>query len=395
MRELVAAHQHDGGDRQRQEHAAQPADAMRQQADAQHRHHAHELAAHEQRADLGVGDAAVAQPHRPVAHEGAGGEEVGRAVAGEPPALDDALHQAANSRRTWSVCWPSSARRPAARARRRRRRRGRGSRRRPWARRSACGGAADASRDRRRAHPRPGDLRGVEPGRQIGEALARQSSSARSRWCRRAARCAPCWWRSRDPSPGPACRARRGRGARTRGRSGSRSAPAPCRPSGIDAIGRDERMGEAEPRPFIGRVVHGEQRHGHPFGHRGEQRDRDGAALAGLLPRQQRLEHGGMGVHAGADVGRRDADPARRMLGAGDRGQPALGLHQQVVGAAVLVGSVIAVARDVDRDQPLVCGPHRGRAEARAVGGAGREVLDQHVGLADQAMQQREIVGLA
>ena len=137
-----------------------------------------------------------------------------------------------------------------------------------------------------------------------------------------------------------------------------------------------------------------EQRHGHPFGHRREQRHRDGAAFAGLLARDQRLEHGGVGVHAGADVGRRDADPARRMLGAGDRGQPALGLHQQIVGAAVLVGAVIAVARDVDRDQPLVLGAHRGRAEARALGRAGRQVLDQHVGLADQAMQQREVVGL-
>ena len=61
----------------------------------------------------GVGDAAVAQPDRPVAHEGAGREEVGRAVAGQPPALDDAIHQAANSRRTWSVCWPSSGTSPS------------------------------------------------------------------------------------------------------------------------------------------------------------------------------------------------------------------------------------------------------------------------------------------
>ena len=45
----------------------------------------------------------------------------------------------------------------------------------------------------------------------------------------------------------------------------------------------------------------------------GEQRDRDGAAFAGLLAGEQRLQHGGVGIHAGADVGRRDADAARRL----------------------------------------------------------------------------------
>ena len=62
---------------------------MGEEADAQDGDHADQLAAHEQRADLGVGDAAVAQPDRPVAHEGARGEEVGRAEAGQPPALEE------------------------------------------------------------------------------------------------------------------------------------------------------------------------------------------------------------------------------------------------------------------------------------------------------------------
>ena len=108
----------------------------------------------------------------------------------------------------------------------------------------------------------------------VGEASVRRSSRARSRWCRRAARCAPCWWRSSDPSRGPAGRARPRTAARTRGRSGSRSARARRR-SRIDAVGRDDRMGEAEPRPVVVGVFLGEQRHRHPFGHRREQRDLD------------------------------------------------------------------------------------------------------------------------
>ncbi len=90
--DLVGADHHDGGDGERHQHAAQPADSMGEEADAQHRHHAHQLAAHEQRADLGIADAAVAQPHRPVAHEGAGGEEVGGAISREAHAFERATH---------------------------------------------------------------------------------------------------------------------------------------------------------------------------------------------------------------------------------------------------------------------------------------------------------------
>src|SRR5262249_42214674 len=77
---------------------------------------AHQLARHEERADLGILHATVAQPHRPVAHERARGEEVGGAVAGEPdggqPArhhlsVDDGGIYAANSRRISAECCPT------------------------------------------------------------------------------------------------------------------------------------------------------------------------------------------------------------------------------------------------------------------------------------------------
>lgn len=53
---------------------------------------------------------------------------------------------------------------------------------------------------------------------------------------------------------------------------------------------------------------------------------------------------------------------------------------------------MVAVARDVDGDQLLVGGAHGSRAEARAVGSTRRQVLDQHVGLGDQPVQQSEVI---
>ncbi len=110
--ELVGAHHHDGADAQRHDDAARPAQPVGDPADRKRGDHRHDLARHEQRADLGVADAAVAQPHRPVAHEGAGGEEVGGAIGREPHPLEEAArrpvgHQAANSLRIASLCWPS------------------------------------------------------------------------------------------------------------------------------------------------------------------------------------------------------------------------------------------------------------------------------------------------
>ena len=104
--ELVAGQQEGGGARQHQDDAARIAQPVRHPADGERRQHAHELAAHEQRADLGIAHAAVAQPHRPVAHEGAGGEEIGRAVAGQPDADEQARHQ----RRIVKIVIPSEAR---------------------------------------------------------------------------------------------------------------------------------------------------------------------------------------------------------------------------------------------------------------------------------------------
>ena len=60
-----------------------------------------------------------------------------------------------------------------------------------------------------------------------------------------------------------------------------------------------------------------QQRHGHPVRHGVEQRDRDGRALAGAAARDDRLQHGLVGVHAGGHVRYRHADAGRGLYGEG------------------------------------------------------------------------------
>ena len=126
-----------------------------------------------------------------------------------------------------------------------------------------------------------------------------------------------------------------------------------------------------------------------------EHGDADVGALAGAAARDQRLQDRLVGVHAGADVDDGDAHARRRLGAAGDGGEPRLGLHQQVVGLAVAEGAVVAVARDRAADEA-------GMALAQRLGGvaelgerAGLEVLQQHVGLGDDRLEQALVLGLA
>ena len=127
------------------------------------------------------------------------------------------------------------------------------------------------------------------------------------------------------------------------------------------------------------------EREAHHLGDDVEHRDRDHGAVPGALPVVQRGEHRGVGVERRADVG----DGYTRLRGrpgqAGDRAGPALGLHEQVVGALVVQRSAGAVPGDVDDDQPRVPLGQVGRGEAEAAERARRQVADQHVGPAEQA----------
>ena len=73
--------------------------------------------------------------------------------------------------------------------------------------------------------------------------------------------------------------------------------------------------------------------------------------------------------------------------GAGDADQAEFRLDQQVVGLLLRERPALAVARDVADDELRVARREVGVAQAEAGGGAGCEVLQQHIGAANQPIQ--------
>ena len=90
---------------------------------------------------------------------------------------------------------------------------------------------------------------------------------------------------------------------------------------------------------------------------------------------------------AGGDIDDGDADARRAFRAAGDRGQTALGLDQEIVGLAIGIGPVVAVARDGAADQRRIIFSQAFQREAELVHRAGLEVLQQHVGACDQLFE--------
>ncbi len=129
------------------------------------------------------------------------------------------------------------------------------------------------------------------------------------------------------------------------------------------AVRRDRGMRQPQPLRRLTALVM-QQRHRHPIRHRVEQRHGDRCALAGPAAPDDCLQHRLVGVHAGRDVGDRDADARRCVRRAGDRGEPALGLHQQVVG---LAGCVWARSRRSPRST------RRSASDSRAATGRSRK----------------------
>ena len=154
---------------------------------------------------------------------------------------------------------------------------------------------------------------------------------------------------------------------------------------GVAGAGARRRRGALEG------VVHGKA---HPFAQRFEHGHVDVAALARLAAQQQRRQDAGVGVHAGGDVGDGAAGLAGCLGRAGDRQETGLALDQQVVRLLVAVGAVVAVAGDVADDQLRVPGVQRFERQAHARGGAGRQVLQQHIGAGQQIHQRGQGVGI-
>ena len=146
-------------------------------------------------------------------------------------------------------------------------------------------------------------------------------------------------------------------------------------------------MREAVARRCLAAIDILQIRHVHPVRQSVEQRQRDVPALAGALAHEQRLHDRRQRRHAGGDVADRDADAGRAFRIAGHRGQAGFGLHQEVVGLQMREGAVVAIAGDRAGDQPGKALPQFGHVEAQSRDDAGREVLDEHVGLADQHRQ--------
>ena len=135
-----------------------------------------------------------------------------------------------------------------------------------------------------------------------------------------------------------------------------------------------------------------QQRHVHPVGHAVEQTDLQAGAPAGDAARDQGFQDAGVRGHAAGDVAGRDTDAARAGRMSGDHCEAGLCLHQQVVRLHRCVVAAVAVAGDVDGDQPRRARTQRVGPEPRTRSGARGEVLDEHVGAGQDAVQQRRIV---
>jgi hypothetical protein len=139
--------------------------------------------------------------------------------------------------------------------------------------------------------------------------------------------------------------------------------------------------GTGRGRTAVRRVIEGVAE---PLGQCLQQRDLECLAVSGPLPFVQRGEDATEGVHSAGDVGDRDSRLDLLVGGSGDRGESALALDEQVVGLLVAVRPARTVPGDAADDQAwMVLAKPSGR-QAEAVGGTGREVLDEDVGAFQQ-----------
>ena len=119
-----------------------------------------------------------------------------------------------------------------------------------------------------------------------------------------------------------------------------------------------------------------------------EHADIDLGRLAGLEAMDQRGIDGDRGEEARADVADRHADPGRRLaLVAGDAHDAAHALHDHVVGGILGVGAAMAEARGRGVDQLGILLVQGVPAVAQLLHRAGPEVLDDHVGLFEQLLE--------
>ena len=143
------------------------------------------------------------------------------------------------------------------------------------------------------------------------------------------------------------------------------------------------------------RLLAGEQRlHGRIARHqdgRVEQGHLHPLAAAQALPGQQRAEHGVAHHHGGADVHHRRERPHAFAVGITVHGnEAAFGLRDGIEAEAVGEGAFAAVGGHRAVDQARVQGKAGLVVQPQATHHARGEVLDQHVGAADEVARQRQ-----
>ncbi len=113
----------------------------------------------------------------------------------------------------------------------------------------------------------------------------------------------------------------------------------------------------------------------------------DELTLAGMGALEQRRGHGEGGGHAGQHVADREAGAGRPHLGvAGQRHDARQRLDLAVIAGLVAIRAGLAEAGHRAIDQPRVDLGQRGIADAEPVHHAGAEILHDHVGVGDQAL---------
>ena len=164
--------------------------------------------------------------------------------------------------------------------------------------------------------------------------------------------------------------------------------------AGEGAVGGDGRVLQAYPLGCLATIARLQIGHAHQFGGRIEQRDLDRRATTGLSAHEQGLLDPDQRIQARIDVaqGHPDATPVTRR--AVDGHQAAFGLHQQVVGLHLGQLARVAIATDVAGDEPTVALTQIVRADAQALGRPRRQVLNEHVGLGEHALQHRHVLAL-
>src|SRR5579872_1533096 len=123
----------------------------------------------------------------------------------------------------------------------------------------------------------------------------------------------------------------------------------------------------------------------HPLREGLEKRNFDARAASRAIAHQQRRLDAGESVHAGSDVGHRNAGARQFAFRAGDGDETTLRLHEEVVRFFITVRPIAAVTRNAADDQPWITRAQLRDAETKTVDGARSQVLNEDVG----ALQQR------